>query len=239
MFYKYLCSTWFTVCCSEREFFMENCDIGFLTDTQIRHAIKNKDIIIYPFSESNLTPVGYNFSFSKFILSLNKRNFVPILFDAKSKCEYFILKPNETVLALTHETVSVATDIGGTFHSKVSLVSIGLGHVSTTLDPGWQGQLLVPLNNPTKHSIRVVIKEEVKGENIAKTFITLVFFRAVSWATKSALDNKFDAALSHLFKIPVEVIRTQKQEYSSPGLISDERLLLQLRRSSEQDGSPL
>ena len=150
---------------------------GFMTDTQIQEAINDKEIIIYPYCEKNLTPVGYNFSFSRFIISLNRKNFIDLHEDKKKKNCYFELKPNETVLILTRETVAVSKNIGGTFHSKVSLVAMGLSHVSTTLDPGWQGQLLVPMNNPTKRKIRVIIEErDDNSEYIPKTFLTLVFF---------------------------------------------------------------
>jgi len=163
---------------------------GFLTDIQVLEAIEAKDIIIYPFDKQNLTPVGYNFSFSRFIVSLNKRNFVPIIRDEVAKNCFFVLKPNETVLVLTYETIAVSKYIGGTFHSKVSLVAAGLGHVSTTLDPGWQGQLLIPLNNPTKHSVKVVIEETKNEKNIRKTFLTLVMFSSTQSAVRNAMENK-------------------------------------------------
>lgn len=162
---------------------------GFLTDTGISKAMDDHSIIIYPYTNKNLTPVGYNFSYSKFIVSLKKKNFVTLIDDQKTGELFFWLRPLETVLVLTKETVSVSSDIGGTFHSKVSLVIKGLGHVSTTLDPGWQGQLLVPLNNPTNRRIKVFLRESVyneetkKKEIIENTFLTLVFYRAEYGAT--------------------------------------------------------
>lgn len=150
---------------------------GFMTDSQIKKAIDDKEIIIHPFCNDNLKPVGYNFSFSRFIFSLSRKNFVDLLEDKNNGERYFNLKPNETVLILTRETVAVSKNIGGTLHSKVSLVALGLSHVSTTLDPGWQGQLLVPMNNPTKKSIKVVVeKRDTDSEYLLQTFLTLVFF---------------------------------------------------------------
>lgn len=168
---------------------------GFMTDTEIRKARASHEIIIHPFQERNLTPVGYNFSYSSFIVSLSKSNFVTLVDDEKTGELYFDLRPSETVLILTKETVSVSANIGGTFHSKVSLVTRGLGHVSTTLDPGWQGQLLVPLNNPTNRKVRVYLKEMVYNEEkktselIENTFLTLVFYKAQEGASDKSTNK--------------------------------------------------
>jgi Deoxycytidine deaminase len=169
----------------------KGANYGFMTDTEISEAINNQDreIIIFPFNEKNLTPIGYNFSFSRFIVSLSKGNFVTLVNDKKTGVMYFDLRPSETVLVLSKETVSVSANIGGTFHSKVSLVAKGLGHVSTTLDPGWQGQLLVPLNNPTNRKVRVFINKRIYDKQsdswslVDNTFLTLVFFKAQEGAT--------------------------------------------------------
>nr|WP_251499304.1 hypothetical protein [Otoolea muris] len=44
--------------------------------------------------------------------------------------------------------------MAGTFHAKVSRVCQGLGHISTTLDPAWKGQMIISINNPTAKAIR-------------------------------------------------------------------------------------
>ena len=147
---------------------------GFLTGTDIKNLL-DKEIVIHPYSEENLTPVGYNFTFSDFIYSLFTNTFVEII-NNENEPEYFWIRPNETVLVLTREMIWVSKHIGGTFHSKVSLVTEGLCHVSTTLDPGWQGQLLVPITNPTKGRIKVYIKK--KENNKIQSFITLVLHRS-------------------------------------------------------------
>lgn len=163
---------------------------GFLSDTDICEAIASKEMAISPYNEENLTPVGYNFSYSRFIISLSTKTFKKIYID-KNNTMYFILVPNESVVVLTTEAIWVSREIGGTFHSKVSIVAKGIGHISTTLDPGWQGQLLIPMNNPTKKRIkveigRIVISNDEHDDIIYKynTFITLVLFKSISPSTK-------------------------------------------------------
>lgn len=96
------------------------------------------------------------------------------------------------MLILSNEAIYVSKNIGGTFHSKVSLVTQGLGHVSTTLDPGWEGQILVPMNNPTNKSIKVVIGKKIPseyGKYDYRTFITLLLYKSISPSTVCS-DNK-------------------------------------------------
>ncbi|MFB4324447.1 hypothetical protein RB298_19090, partial [Priestia sp. BR_2] len=117
--------------------------------------------------------------------------------------KFCYIEPHDTVLILTREAVKVSREIAGTFHSKVGIVSSGFGHISTTLDPLWQGPLLISLNNPTdrrlKFTLAKINKEKVKkndGDNKGninftykhKSFVTLVFHRLVSPA-ESHLDN--------------------------------------------------
>lgn len=161
---------------------------SFMNDIQIMRAIEEGHMAISPYNEKNLTPVGYNFSFSVFIVSLKTKEFVKIYHEDEEW--FFYLKPFETVLVLTREAIWVSKFIGGTFHSKVSLVTKGLGHVSTTLDPGWSGQLLVPLNNPTKKKIKVVVARDKNNEKIYETFITLVLFRSQEAALNLKTDNR-------------------------------------------------
>lgn len=160
----------------------------FMNDVQIDKARKDGELVICPYSDRNLTPVGYNLSFSRFIVSLRKKAFVKI--KHKEGEWYFYLKPHETVLVLTRETIWVSRFIGGSFHSKVSMVIRGLGHVSTTLDPGWHGQLLVPLNNPTKEKIKIVIAKDGEKGKIFETFITMILFRAQEASLNDKDDNK-------------------------------------------------
>lgn len=181
---------------------------GFMNDREIRKAMDEEELVICPYQDKNLTPVGYNLTFSRFIISLHKRVFVRLHKEGTEWC--FYLRPKETVLVLTMESIWVSKYIGGTFHSKVSLVTYGLGHISTTLDPGWQGQLLVPLNNPTGDKIRIVVATETPGQKMEyRTFITMVLFRSETPAIQT-VDNE-TVRIELLEKI-VEDIHLSKKE---------------------------
>ncbi|HEU5377764.1 MAG TPA: hypothetical protein VFV38_20265 [Ktedonobacteraceae bacterium] len=131
-----------------------------LTDVDIKRVL-GKDIVIEPYSPNALTPVGYDFSIGDFVFSLEYG-----LLDPQNDC--YMLPAKSTVQILTKESLWVSGRIAGAFHSRVSLVSKGLSHISTTLDPGWYGPLLITLRNNTDKEISL---------KVGSFFVTLMFFR--------------------------------------------------------------
>jgi deoxycytidine triphosphate deaminase len=118
-----------------------------------------KNIFIHPLKIDNIKANTINLTVSEFAWSLKtKKN---IHENAKVTIE-----PNDTALIYTNEAVYVTKKIGGTYHSKVSLVSKGLGHIGTTLDPEYLGLSLIAIHN---HS-----GEEVELD-VGDTFVSLMF----------------------------------------------------------------
>ena len=132
--------------------------MGYYSDQDIRKAL-NKDIVIEPFFEDALTPIGYDFRIGDYVFSLEKGIIEP-------ENGVYILPPQSTIQILTEESLWVSGRIAGTFHSKVSLVSKGLSHISTTLDPNWYGPLLITTRNNMDRAI------EIKAD---QQFVTLMF----------------------------------------------------------------
>lgn len=166
---------------------------GVLSDVDILEAISYGDIFINSFDSANLTPLGYNFSPSEIVLSI-KSGF-PLRVHSKG-CERFVwVRPNDTVLISTKEYLAVGKNVMGTFHSKVKLVSKGFGHISTTLDPGWNGPLLISLNNPTSRKLKLIISRDGKP----LPFVTLVFYRLLTPSNKAHDNppNRADVLMEH------------------------------------------
>lgn len=164
-----------------------NTRSGALSDVDIEDYINKKQIFIHPFTVKKLTPLGYNLSFTKFIYSINDKMLLEILErDSRLFCS---VKPHDTVLIISLESVWLSKNMIGTFYSKVGIVSKGFGHISTTLDPGWEGPLLFSLNNPTNQTLELEIGEEKDGEVNYNTFVTLIFEKLMS-TSKIEHDNK-------------------------------------------------
>lgn len=80
--------------------------------------------------------------------------------------QYIILLPMSTTLIETEEVLALNNNIGGTYHSKVGLVSKGIGHIGTMVGPNFSGDSLVALHNVSNNLI--VIK-------VGDTFVSVVF----------------------------------------------------------------
>nr|WP_199883662.1 hypothetical protein [Massilibacillus massiliensis] len=80
----------------------------------------------------------------------------------------------------TNEAIYVEKDICGTYHSKVKLVSKGLSHISTTLDPYFFGTSLIAVTNHSKKDIVIDVND---------TFASLIFYKMAS-SSKLLHDNQ-------------------------------------------------
>ena len=148
-----------------------NDSAGPMTDRDIRNAFYSGEIYISPYNPKNLTPVGYNLCSSEIIIST--KTGLPLKVYQEGKQKYVMVSANDTVLVATYESLFVGEQIMGTFHSRVRIVSQGFGHISTTLDPMWNGVLLVAINNPTNRKKKFVVYDN----DAPAPFATLVFYR--------------------------------------------------------------
>lgn len=133
------------------------------------------DIVIAPFDEKKAKGVGYNLAPSMLAYSVNKKRLLKIKENEKEV--YVEIPPQDTLLTLSREYLVVSENIAGTFHSKVRSSAMGLGSVSTTLDPGWSGKLLFAINNPTKKKIKLTIEEKSSGNRNSVGLVTMVLNR--------------------------------------------------------------
>lgn len=133
-----------------------------------------KHVMIAPFQKENAKGIGYNLSPSELVYSLRKRRPLPIHYDDKGS--YVWINAHDTILTLSYEYVQVDGNISGLFLSKVRCVAKGLGNVSTTLDPSWQGMLLLSINNPTKRRMKLYVTEKRDGTEKRCTLITMVLW---------------------------------------------------------------
>lgn len=72
-----------------------------------------------------------------------------------------------TILIEIEEVLAVNNNIGGTYHSKVRLVSKGLGHIGTVVGPNFSGESLLAFHNISDQLI--ILKP---GES----FVSVIFY---------------------------------------------------------------
>lgn len=119
---------------------------------KIRLGIKDDKII-----ENHIHSASYDLTPSIVAMSV-KKGMLETVYKNKSEntnSYYIYVKPKDTVLIVSNEYLSFPTRIAGYVTSRVSNVAYGFGHISTTVDPNWNGALLIALSNPSSHSIKV------------------------------------------------------------------------------------
>lgn len=124
-----------------------------LSDTDIYNEL-GENIFIAPFNRKNIRGNTINFTASNMAWSLAKQE--SVVKDGKIE-----IPAHDTVLVETAEVLHVTQKIGGTYHSKVAIVSKGIGHIGTTLDPGWIGQSLIALHNPSDKAVCIRIGDSI------------------------------------------------------------------------------
>lgn len=144
-----------------------------------------KGINIYPFNEENIKENSINLSASKYAWSMkrgkcyiddegnihkyNKNNSSREIeiFKGKSSVKeingekYIILLPMSTTLVETQEVIAIDNYIGGTYHSRVGIVSLGIGHNGTMFGPNFSGHSLIAIHNVSEYPLKVKV-----GDNI-------------------------------------------------------------------------
>lgn len=135
-----------------------------------------ENILIFPFHKKHLKGASYNLTASK--LAWNISNGESIYDHFRNK---IVIPVGATVLVETNETIWVSEKICGTYHSKVKMVSKGLGHIGTTLDPDYLGTSLIAIHNHSGNDV------ELNPET--DSFVSIIFHYL---KTKSSIGHDND-----------------------------------------------
>ena len=153
--------------------------MSLLTDSDLERLIvqngKNAQahsLLIDPYEPKSLTPVGYDLRVGTPYATSNRRGRSSL-----KNGESLTIRPGATALITTLEKIEMPRDCltSGFIESKVSKVSKGLSHISTTVDPDWRGNLLVAIHNHSNEPISLAYGE---------AFCTLVLIRNESASTR-------------------------------------------------------
>lgn len=142
-----------------------------LGDEDIRARISSKEISISNFEEESLTPVGYDLRIGGKAFSWKRLQELIV-----GRGSPLRIEPHDTVVVETYESVQLSKNISGTLHAMATLtLRRGLSHISTTVDPGWTGKLLIALHNNLDTPVELNFKD---------IFCTICFYQLQSEARK-------------------------------------------------------
>ncbi|HTS11548.1 MAG TPA: hypothetical protein VMH00_05485 [Candidatus Limnocylindrales bacterium] len=148
---------------------------GMLSDTDIKEQLRigpQADLHIERAEECLITPVGYDVRPGDTVFSLRKKKKLLL---SKSKSKPTRIAPGDTFFIPTYESFSLSSNIGGLTISRLGPLLDGLQMTALTVDPSWNGKLLIILTN-----------QGVKPVPIEpdKPFMTICFFWAASTSAK-------------------------------------------------------
>ena len=153
--------------------------MSLLTDSDLEKILKNEEegasdenLIIYPFSNDSLTPVGYDLRVGETAATSNKAGRIKLV-----EGESFTIPANTTALVTTLENIGMPKNrsLSALIESKVTKVSKGLSHISTTVDPDWKGNLLIAVHNHSSDKFKL---------SYGEAFCTIVFIENLSPSKK-------------------------------------------------------
>ncbi|MGU9409618.1 hypothetical protein ACV31O_07970 [Clostridium perfringens] len=61
----------------------------------------------------------------------------------------------------TKEVIGIDKYIGGTYHSKVGIVSLGIGHIGTMVGPNFCGHSLIAIHNVSDYPLKIDINDTI------------------------------------------------------------------------------
>ncbi|MEM9217012.1 MAG: deoxycytidine triphosphate deaminase [Cyanobacteria bacterium P01_F01_bin.150] len=149
-----------------------------LSNVDIEKELIQGNILVFPFNEKNIKGASYNFTVGQFAYRIpddpnDPESRYESVYDSSNS--RIVLPPKSTVLVATNESIWVSHKIAGTYHSKVKLVSKGIGHIGTTLDPDYLGVALIALHNLSESEVALKVGEE--------TFVSITFHYLKTRAT--------------------------------------------------------
>jgi deoxycytidine triphosphate deaminase len=127
-----------------------------LSDVDILEKIESGDLKIENFADHCLTPVGYDLRIGKHGWSIaDEIKRVNI-----EERECIAIQPHQTALIKTYESIGLSKKLSATINSKVTrVISEGFADISTTVDPGWEGDLLVKMHNESSRTLHLCYQE--------------------------------------------------------------------------------
>ena len=110
-----------------------------LSDSEIRDAIGERDLIIEPFEETSLNPAGYDLRLGATV----------------------VLEPGEHRLVATIERVELGGNLVGMLQIRSSLAREGILASLALVDPGFKGQLTISLFNSGRSVVHLNAGEKL------------------------------------------------------------------------------
>lgn len=131
----------------------------------------NKDFVVYPPIQKSFTPLGYDLSVGAAVTLVSKALGSPSAsydaFETSETPQKINIPPKSALSIVTREKVWLSGRVSGFLFSRGSYASQGLVLSASTIDPNWEGQMLMRLFNSNDHDIDI---------DCTQPFVTMVLW---------------------------------------------------------------
>lgn len=130
-------------------------DLGTIIKDEIKSLVKSHDLITKEYKKERIKEACYlSHTSNEFFEIKNNTKLIKINND-----EYFILKPNNSVVCKTAESFKLPTNMIARVLLTGHYFSIGIAPINTYADPGFDGHLGIVLTNTSKNYIKILPNE--------------------------------------------------------------------------------
>lgn len=199
--------------------------MSVLSNQDIERII-NKDIVIHPYGEDCISPIGYDLRIGCALNLTNQdsNSDKKIILTSSDAIE---IPAKTSMLVITKEYVYLSKKIAGTLHARGSLAAKGIFMNSTTVDPNWNGQLTFLIYNNNDKPIEL---------DIESRFVTLIFHQVNTPTLSTPRTNPISVAKKY-GDIYGQAFNTSIVEYlSSPENYSLEKDFDELVQEAKKPG---
>jgi len=146
-----------------------------LADWQIRDAVRDRHILISPFSHQNINPASYDVTLGNEFLIIDHVDAIDphksILWGDPYIANEYLIMPQEHVLATTVEIIGLANGIVAQLNGKSSWGRLGITIHQTAgyIDPGFNGQITLEIFNVNKHTPVILRAGDRIGQLVFQT----------------------------------------------------------------------
>lgn len=149
-----------------------------------------KGILLHPLKPGSIKACNICLTASEYAYAIGRDERLPIMMQVNpnnpnEEQKYFELPPRDTTLVWTDESLWLSSYLCSTIHSRVELVSKGMGHIGTRVNPWWLGVLCIAFHNLSDTPRRLYVR------NTKEPIAYLMVHRLSS---KSSIKSNIDTA---------------------------------------------
>ncbi len=123
-----------------------------------------RGILFHPLKPGSIKACSLCLTASEYAYALGQKRRLTIQTEPKKnkpseEQKFFLIPPRDTVLVWTDESIWLSSYLYCPIYSRVGLVSQGIGHIGTRVNPCWSGVLCIALHNLSDEEIRINVRD--------------------------------------------------------------------------------